>query len=372
MQKVTYTFQNERKKPIKSLLAAMAGEQPAHKRPKTSTASTGKPAGNKKQKLWKTSDDVTVEDDRYDECIAVDALKPIKGLLAPDAGDETKGPNKHSNTSIISAPKRKPGRPRKGKENLRSFVRNERTSKDDHIEERIASYELRANDVILGVTGYMSKHCGNQEFMKLVRVLSKVYPQTSCKDAVKLRVAEKLLAAVRSMDPPGRFLQVQDKRSFAVLSDVEATRWVGEIIDKAHMDQFGEDVVVRVQNPSMALSAIHSPVYKDFATPSLESSPIDKLTAAEIMVDLLSVAKEGPPSISPTTISDHLGFGGRTSTPSVNRFHQEMHERFGKQFHENPPGKPSGKVARLGKNTVLRQLDINSPGDSLHGHRFSW
>jgi hypothetical protein len=88
----------------------------------------------------------------------------------------------------------------------------------------IGSSEITNNDVLLGRGAFFDKHPGNVQFRKIAAENQKKIGYNSSKKIVKTFCGAKVVAIVRNLTPPGRFLLKTNEGYWEEIGDVKARR----------------------------------------------------------------------------------------------------------------------------------------------------
>jgi hypothetical protein len=87
------------------------------------------------------------------------------------------------------------------------------------------------NDVLCGRGGRINSHEGNVKFREIVNALKPLYLSQTTKKAEKAVIAAEVVARIRSLDPPGRFLKETNKEGVWVeISDEKARKKAGQAL----------------------------------------------------------------------------------------------------------------------------------------------
>lgn len=87
------------------------------------------------------------------------------------------------------------------------------------------------NDVLCGRGGRINSHEGNVKFREIVNALKPFYLSQTTKKAEKAVIAAEVVARIRSLNPPGRFLKETDKEGVWVeISDEKARKKAGQAL----------------------------------------------------------------------------------------------------------------------------------------------
>lgn len=89
--------------------------------------------------------------------------------------------------------------------------------------------EPSVNDVLSGRGGRINSHPGNVQFRQLVNQYKHVYLSKQTKKLEKVNIADKIVKAIRTMDPPGRFLKEDTKiQMWVEIGDQRARKKAGQ------------------------------------------------------------------------------------------------------------------------------------------------
>jgi len=89
--------------------------------------------------------------------------------------------------------------------------------------------EPSVNDVLSGRGGRINSHPGNVQFRQLVNKYKHVYLSKQTKKLEKVNIADKIVKAIRSMDPPGRFLKEDTRiQMWVEIGDQRARKKAGQ------------------------------------------------------------------------------------------------------------------------------------------------
>lgn len=87
------------------------------------------------------------------------------------------------------------------------------------------------NDVLCGRGGRINSHEGNVKFREIVNALKPLYLSQTTKKAEKAVIAAEVVARIRSLNPPGRFLKESNKEGVWVeISDEKARKKAGQAL----------------------------------------------------------------------------------------------------------------------------------------------
>lgn len=89
-------------------------------------------------------------------------------------------------------------------------------------EEGILDSEITCNDVLSGRGGSRSNHEGNSKFRNLIELHKTKYCDKRAKRVEKQFMAARVVAIVRNMNPPGRFLKKNEKGFWEEIGDDRA------------------------------------------------------------------------------------------------------------------------------------------------------
>jgi hypothetical protein len=123
---------------------------------------------------------------------------------------------------------------------------------------------LNHNDVLCGRGGRVNSHCGNVKFRQLVSELRGTYLSKTTKKLDKVKIADKIVNAIRGMDPPGRFLKESDvdtEDGWYDIGDFKASKKAGQAMRETGNNQ-------RIRPPTPPPSSTEA---ADFANPGDEN-----------------------------------------------------------------------------------------------------
>ena len=87
---------------------------------------------------------------------------------------------------------------------------------------------LNENDVLSGRGGRINNHPGNINFRKVVEEYKREYLDPRTRKLEKAHVAARLVAQIRSMDPPGRFLKEDPENAGRYVEIGDQKAWKSE------------------------------------------------------------------------------------------------------------------------------------------------
>lgn len=98
---------------------------------------------------------------------------------------------------------------------------------------KVASSDLTSNDVLSGRGKRFNNHVGNVQFRKIVNQHKNKYYDKSNKKIEKAFIAARVVATVRCLNPPGRFLKrVKNMDLWEEIGDIEARRKASQAFRK--------------------------------------------------------------------------------------------------------------------------------------------
>jgi hypothetical protein len=96
------------------------------------------------------------------------------------------------------------------------------------------------NDVLSGRGSQVNNHEGNIQFRAIVSEWKPAYNAANVANLEKTHICAEIVARIRAMDPPGRFLQFNErKRAWLEIGDIKARKKAGQALRQKKSEDSG-------------------------------------------------------------------------------------------------------------------------------------